>query len=134
MPERQTATGQANRGLRLDEELARGRAGHGRRGSATRSPGQLELCPCCGRDLVYPVDWAPAGPLRWNVALRCPECEWRGGGVFAQDVVDRFDEVLDRGTQALLEDLELLARANLEEEIDRFASALRDDLILPEDF
>ena len=29
--------------------------------------------------------------------LRCPECEWNGGGVYDQEIVDRFDEELDAG-------------------------------------
>lgn len=132
MSERQTATGQ-ERALRVEQELGR-RPGHGRPASRPRDESQLEICPCCSRDLVYPVDWSPAGPGRWSVALRCPECEWRGGGIYAQEVVDRFDEVLDDGTQALLDDLELLTRANMEERVETFATALRENLILPEDF
>lgn len=134
MSERQTATGNRSIQLRLEAELERRRGGHGRPASRPRGAGHLEICPCCSRDLVYPVDWSPAGPLQWSVALRCPECEWRGAGVYSQEVVDRFDEVLDEGTQALLDDLELLTRANMEEQAECFATALRDDLILPEDF
>ncbi len=99
-----------------------------------RTDADLHICPQCGSDLVYPVDWAPAADRRWTVDLRCPNCEWHGGGVFEQPVVDRFDEELDRGTEALVADLQILARANMEEEIERFAAALAADLILPEDF
>jgi hypothetical protein len=49
-------------------------------------------------------------------------------------VVDRFDEALDLGTDAMLNDLLLLARANMESEVDRFVAALVADHILPEDF
>lgn len=76
----------------------------------------------------------PAPGRRWSIALRCPECEWHGGGIYSQNVVDRFDEVLDDGTQALLDDLDLLTRANMEEQVERFVAALTDDLIFPEDF
>ena len=134
MSERQTAAGRERPHLSVELELERRRQGHGGPASRQRAAGHLEICPQCSRDLVYPVDWSPAGPMRWSVALRCPECEWRGGGVYAQEVVDRFDEVLDDGTQALLDDLELLTRANLEEQIETFASALSRNLILPEDF
>jgi hypothetical protein len=102
------------------------------------SPGQatseLSRCPSCRCDLVYPLDWAPAGALGWNIALRCPECEWRGAGTFPQDVADRFDDSLDESTQTLLDDLEIMVRANMEEEIERFSGALARNLILPEDF
>ena len=64
----------------------------------------------------------------------CPECEWNGGGRYSQDVVDRLDEELDHGTEAVLDDLNILVRANMEDQIDRFVAALNGDNILPEDF
>src|SRR5262245_7720408 len=109
-----------------------------RSSEATASRGgvgtRLEVCPCCDSGLVYPLDWEPADAGHWRVGLRCPDCEWLGGGVYGQDVVDAFDEVLDDGTEALLAELTLMTRANLEEEIERFADALTGNLILPEDF
>jgi hypothetical protein len=99
-----------------------------------RRRGDLHICPSCNSELVYPTDWAPASNKRWQVALRCPECEWNGGGTFSQQIVDRFDEVLERGTESVLEDLNLLTRANMEDQIDRFVTALGADQILPEDF
>ena len=52
----------------------------------------------------------------------------------SRTIVDRFDEVLDRGTDELVDDLTRLIRANMEDEIERFVDALDADLILPEDF
>ena len=66
--------------------------------------------------------------------LRCPNCEWSEVDVFDQETVDRFDEQLDIGTEILLTDLKRLQQANMEEEIDRFVSAVNADAILPEDF
>jgi hypothetical protein len=94
----------------------------------------LHVCPECDRTLVYPVEWEEVSPTHWQVLLRCPSCEWNELGVFDQETVDRFDEQLDVGTEALIRDLKRLTRANMEEEIDRFSSALSVDLILPEDF
>ena len=48
--------------------------------------------------------------------------------------MDRFDEELDRGTEALVEDLTRLQQANMEDEIERFTSALASDAIWPMDF
>jgi hypothetical protein len=95
---------------------------------------ELHLCGSCESDLVYPVEWDEAGATHWEVSLRCPNCEWAGTGVYSQDTVERFDEELDRGTEALVRDLKRLMHANMEEEIQRFTDALQDDLILPEDF
>jgi hypothetical protein len=94
----------------------------------------LHLCPECDRALVYPVEWEEVSPTHWEVLLRCPNCEWTEAGVYDQRTVDRFDEALDHGTEALTRDLNRLTKANMEEEIDRFTVALASDLILPEDF
>jgi hypothetical protein len=96
--------------------------------------GDLHICPSCASELVYPVDWAPAERTSWSVDLRCPDCEWTGGGVYRQEVVDRFDEELDRGTEELLGDLQMLTRANMEEQVESFITALHAGWILPEDF
>jgi hypothetical protein len=94
----------------------------------------LHHCPQCASDLVHPVAWDEAGPDHWDVALRCPNCEWTGSGVYAQAAIDRFDAHLDRGTETLVEDLRRLVQANMEDGIDRFVAALGADLIVPEDF
>jgi hypothetical protein len=101
-----------------------------------RHSDDLHVCQTCASQLVYPTDWVPvpSSERRWSVQLRCPDCEWTGGGTYDQDVVDRFDEALDRGTEAVLADLQAIARANMEEEVENFIRALELELILPEDF
>jgi hypothetical protein len=94
----------------------------------------LHICPDCERELVYPVEWEEVSATHWEVLLRCPNCEFSDVGVFDQPTVDRFDEELDRGTEALIRDLKRLTRANMEDEIERFSAALDADVILPEDF
>jgi hypothetical protein len=94
----------------------------------------LHVCPECSRSLVYPVEWDEASPTHWEVQLRCPNCEWRTVGLYDQATVDRFDEQLDHGTEALVRDLKRVTRANMEEEIERFSSALTSDAIWPMDF
>ena len=63
-----------------------------------------------------------------------PELRVERTGVFSQDRVDDFDEVLDEGTEQLVSDLKQLMHANMSEEIDRFVTALDAEAILPEDF
>lgn len=94
----------------------------------------LHNCPECNSGLVYPLEWEPVDLWHWRVELRCPECEWQRTAVHGQTVLDRFDDALDAGTNALLNDLGRLQRANMEEELARFNVALTGDLILPEDF
>jgi hypothetical protein len=94
----------------------------------------LHVCAECNSELVYPVAWEEADESHWSITLRCPNCEWAEDGVYAQDHCDRFDDELERGTDALTRDYKRLMTANLAEEIDRFAAALGSDAILPEDF
>ena len=101
---------------------------------AARQAEDIHICPSCNSSLVVPVDWAPSTGGRWLVDLRCPECEWTGGGTYSQHVVDRYDETLDVGTESILEDLLVLSRANMEEHVEAFVAALWADTILPEDF
>jgi hypothetical protein len=103
-------------------------------GAEDRPEHDLHICPRCGSNLVQPVSWGPLERRRWRVDLRCPECQWTGGGAYEQSVLDRFDEILDDGVSSLLEELEQLACAHMEEETARFLTALRRDRILPEDF
>ena len=95
---------------------------------------RLHECPECDRGLVYPVEWEEASETQWEVLLRCPNCEWSDLGIYDQTVVDSFDEELDRGTEALVEDLMRLQQANMEDEIERFTAALASDAIWPMDF
>jgi hypothetical protein len=94
----------------------------------------LHICPECLSNLVMPLAWGEAGHAHWDVTLHCPNCDWIGGGVYDEGLVERFDEELDRGTEALVRDLQRLLRANMEDEIERFVRALAVDAILPEDF
>src|SRR5204862_2088764 len=94
----------------------------------------LHVCTECASSLVYPTDWEEAGPEHWDVELRCPNCEWHGNGVFHQDVVEAFDDELDRGIDVLLADYRALVNSNMEDEVDRFAKALNAGAILPADF
>jgi hypothetical protein len=95
---------------------------------------ELHICPEGDAGLVYPVEWDEVSPTQWEVEIRCPNCDFSEVGVHEQDVVDRFDDELDRGTAALVRDLKRLTRANMEEEIERFTKALHSDAIWPMDF
>ena len=109
-------------------------AASGTERQSARRAEDLHICPACSSELVLPVDWSPVSDRSWHVDLRCPECEWTGGGTYGQKVVDRFDEALDDGTEAVLNDLQRLTRANMEEDVEAFIAAIYADRILPEDF
>jgi hypothetical protein len=106
---------------------------HTKRDSGQTREG-MHVCPQCRSELVQPLEWFERDSDSWAVELRCPECEWRGGGVYNQDQVDRFDRHLDDGCTVVHADLKLLTRDNMEHEADTFAAALHSGAILPEDF
>lgn len=94
----------------------------------------LEQCPECTSTLVYPVSWRETEDDCWEIELRCPNCEWAERGIYRHNDVERFDEVLNRGTDRLIDDLEHLTKANMEADIERFVAALGTDAIMPMDF
>jgi hypothetical protein len=100
----------------------------------TTTQADLHVCPECSSELVYPIDWHEAGRSSWEVSLRCPNCEWTHSGVFGEDAIQRFDDTLDTGTEALVADLRELTRANMEDDVERFVRAISAGFVLPEDF
>src|ERR1700755_2989561 len=116
------------------EPLAAEAAGAAAAAAPAHQVEDLNVCPECDRDLVYPVDWEEASVTHWEVVLRCPNCEWTEVGKFDQATVDRCDEHLHLAAEPLVRALRGLVQANMEDEADRFAAALEANAILPEDF
>ena len=83
---------------------------------------------------MHPIWWEKADDDAWQVALRCPSCEWVVGGRFEQKLLDQLERELDRGDAELEADLALLTHANTVDQIDRFIRALDADAIQPFDF
>jgi hypothetical protein len=73
----------------------------------TQSP---TVCPTCDSALAYPIDWQRLADELWLTWLRCPNCESIIPRVLDDDAVHELDVVLDRGTYALMQDLERIAR------------------------
>ena len=103
------------------------------RTEAPDSPG-LHVCHGCQSELVQPLEWRATEDERWELMLHCPNCDWSCEGVYSQQQVERLEEQLDLGVEAIVRDLQRLTCANMADEIERFAIALQNDLILPEDF
>lgn len=94
----------------------------------------LHVCPECDSELVYPVAWEERSGETWHIERRCPNCEWRHAGQFVQAEVEDYDDVLNDGTEELLDALRSFARANMEEDVERLIDAIRLDRIQPMDF
>jgi hypothetical protein len=68
------------------------------------------VCPTCSSTLVYPVDWQQLADGLWLAWLRCPNCESVIPRVLDDDALYALDVTLDRGTYALMQDLDRIAR------------------------
>ena len=84
--------------------------------------------------LVHPLHCRKLAGGSWRVRLRCPDCAkvWSESVAIAE--LERLDRDLAAGRRVLVDHLREIERIEREGEIDRFASALAADAILPEDF
>src|SRR4051812_1151317 len=95
----------------------------------------LHICEQCREPFVVPVtilDVHTDG--RYVVELSCANCSASSLTTHDEASLEALDIELDRGLLAIQEALDALVIADEMERIDRFAEALQDDLILPEDF
>jgi hypothetical protein len=94
----------------------------------------LDVCPQCGCDLVYPTDWTRLENRRWRLTLRCPNCELRRQIVVSRTGIEHFSRQLYYGTQKLTFQADALSRRHFAEEGEKLVAAVRANLILPMDF
>lgn len=111
------------------------RPGHPHRGTAAPAT-DLHVCPACRRTFVVPSRILEVLPdqRHYRVELRCNSCGWSAVGTYDEDTMETFDRELDRAQEQVRRTADALSERNLREEIEAFARALRDDLVLPEDF
>ena len=95
---------------------------------------ELTLCGSCGSPLVQPTGWESHGEQAWQLELRCPECEQRATTVIEDELAEQLTLFHERARALVELSMVRLASDNAEREIERFARALEQDLILPEDF
>jgi hypothetical protein len=95
---------------------------------------ELSVCPNCRSELVQASAWSQGRDDSVALTLECPNCAWRESGVYERALVEQFEDRLDDGLIALIDDLHRLTQANMASDVDSFVDALDSDLILPEDF
>jgi hypothetical protein len=101
-----------------------------------RAPGRVRpnLCRGCASTLAYEVDCRSAPGGRWEIDVRCPNCEQTDTVTLTQTEADSLDAEFERAAEALVRDLARLAEANMTEDLERFVAALEADAIHPIDF
>lgn len=118
----------------LSDGMPAGRAAAAREAALAEAAHDLTLCGACGCRLVQPLDWEDAGRHHWRLLLRCPNCEACGTVVVEEELVDFYDVELERGAAQIARALSDAVDERIGREVAMFADALRDGLILPEDF
>ena len=98
------------------------------------TPMELQRCPECGTDFVYPITWTESGPADWWLLLRCGQCGVRRDVVASNLVVAEFDRVLDEELERIRYEADRLERESLRAQADSFGTALRLDLLTADDF
>ena len=88
----------------------------------------------CGAPRVQPTCGERHGEQAWQLELRCPECEQRATTVIEDELAEQLTLFHERARALVELSMVRLASDNAEREIERFARALEQDLILPEDF
>jgi hypothetical protein len=105
------------------------------RASSLQDLDGLQVCPSCRLPFVVPGQVREiVGIDQVRMDLECVNCDWTGSGVHADAELESLDMALDRSFADLLWTLEIVWIANEESAIERFASALEANAILPEDF
>jgi hypothetical protein len=99
-----------------------------------RKKTELQNCPLCKSNLVYPVERCQLNDMEWRVMLLCPNCLCKREMVVDRESVRELLKNARVGRESLMKELDNMQKKNMEEEADKFITALNGDHILPIDF
>jgi hypothetical protein len=94
----------------------------------------LHQCPLCHDDSVVPVIAKALDLGRWELRLRCGQCETFRDVIVSDDVAKRFDADLGRGLGEIAAALRREDHDRMAAEAQAFIAALEHDLIDAGDF
>ena len=95
---------------------------------------ELQTCPLCKSQLVYPVERYQIKDMEWKVMLLCPNCLCKRELVVDRETVRELLKSARVGRETLMKELDGMQKKNMEEEAEKFITALHKDHILPIDF
>jgi len=95
---------------------------------------EIQTCPLCKSHLVYPVERYQMNDAEWKVMMLCPNCLCKRELVVDREAVRELLKTARVGREQLMKELDSMQKKNMEEEADKFISALHKDHILPIDF
>ncbi|MHB1361329.1 MAG: hypothetical protein ACYCW5_01860 [Thermoleophilia bacterium] len=95
---------------------------------------ELQTCPLCKSNLVYPVERYQMNDMEWKVLMLCPNCLCKRELLVDRETVRELLKNARVGRESLMKELDNMQKKNMEEEADKFILALHKDHILPIDF
>ncbi len=95
---------------------------------------ELQTCPLCKSNLVYPVERYQMNDMEWKVLMLCPNCLCKRELVVDRETVRELLKNARVGRESIMKELDNMQKKNMEEEADKFITALHKDHILPIDF
>jgi hypothetical protein len=102
--------------------------------SSNRPTGSVPPCSSCGSLLVHTTERRQTALLRWEVELRCGDCEWRQASYCTRSELEQLDLELKRAASEIETELGRLQAVHMAEWLGCFVLALDRDLIGPDDF
>jgi len=99
-----------------------------------RKKTELQTCPLCKSSLVYPVERYQLNDLEWKVLMLCPNCLCKRELVIDRETVRELLKNARVGRESIMKELDNMQKKNMEDEADKFITALNKDHILPIDF
>lgn len=99
-----------------------------------RKKTELQTCPLCKSDLVYPVERHQVNDMEWKVMLLCPNCLCKREMVVDRETVRELLKNARIAREKLMKELDSMEKKNMQDEVDKFVTALDRDHILPIDF
>ncbi len=99
-----------------------------------RKKTELQTCPLCKSELVYPVERCQLNDMEWRVMLLCPNCSCKRELVVDRETVRELLKNARVGRESLMRELDNMQKKNMADEADKFVAALNQDHILPIDF
>jgi uncharacterized protein YbaR (Trm112 family) len=95
---------------------------------------ELLTCPLCRSNLVYPVERYQMNDVEWKVMMLCPNCLCKREMVVDRESVRELLKGARLGREQLMKELDSMQKKNMEDESEKFITALNKDHILPIDF
>jgi len=99
-----------------------------------RKKTDLQTCPLCKSTLVYPVERYQMNDMEWKVLMLCPNCLCKRELIVDRETVRELLKNARVGRESIMKELDNMQKKNMEEEADKFITALHKDHILPIDF